>query len=120
MNELKCPVNEAVLNNYMKNLVNMFFKILPMKENGEDTLGVYLCGLQSELIGCGNVIEAFHNDARFLSLISILQYMIDHPDCETKDVKRGVFSAISMCNKITKTYLGHGERMEREHDGYME
>ena len=39
-----------------------------------------------------------------MTLISILQYLIDTPDCPVQDVKREVFRAISICNKLKSRY----------------
>lgn len=95
---------KGLVNNYCQNLINMFYKILPMKENGEETLGVYMEGLMFELVGAKSVMVALRHDALYLSLLSILQGMIDQPECEVAVVKREVFSAISICNKLKDRY----------------
>lgn len=100
-------IDGDVLYKYFKNLVNLFFKILPMKENEEDTLGVYLRTLQVELLGCKNLITVLNNDPRMLSLISILQYLIDFPECSPREVRREVFHAISICNKLKSLYCNY-------------
>lgn len=100
------PMDAAVLSNYLHSLVNHFFKILPIWENGEKTIGTYMRSLQSELLGCEELVEAIHGDPAFLSLVSILQYLIDHPDSEVPLVKREVFRAISICGKLEKRYAG--------------
>lgn len=93
-----------LVSNYCKNLVNMFYKILPMKENKEETIQTYMESLMFELVGAKGVMVALRNDALFLSLISILQSMIDQPDCEVTVIKREVFRAISICNKLSDRY----------------
>ena len=93
-----------LVSNYCKNLVNMFYKILPMKENKEETIQTYMESLMFELVGAKGVMVALRNDALFLSLISILQNMIDQPDCEVAVIKREVFRAISICNKLSDRY----------------
>lgn len=98
------PMDATVLNNYLRSLINLFFKILPLWEGGESSLTVYMQSLQAELLGCNELVEAIHNDSLFLSLISILQYLIDTPDCEVPIVKREVFRAISICNKLKSRY----------------
>lgn len=98
------PVNSEILSNYLHTLVNLFFKILPLKESGEHSLDTYIRSLQIELLGCEGLIDAIHNDPSFISLISILQYFIDNPSCETPVVKREVFRAISICNKLSARY----------------
>lgn len=97
-------ISAEMINKYFKSLVNSFFKILPLKENNEPTLTTYIESLQIELLGCKGVIAALNNDPLFLSLISILQYLMDFPECSVHEVKREVFKAISICNKLKATY----------------
>ena len=92
------------LKNYLCSLINLFYKILPIWESGEKSIGVYMRSLQAELLGCQNLIEALHNDAQFVTLVSILQYLIDHPEVEHEVVKREVFRAISICEKLQRRY----------------
>ncbi len=98
------PMNAAVLDNYLRSLINLFFKILPLKESGERSLETYIKSLQAELLGCNALVEAIHNDSMFLSLVSILQYLIDNSDCDVMFVRREVFRAISICNKLREKY----------------
>lgn len=97
-------MSAKVLSNYLRSLVNLFFKILPLKESGERSLETYMRSLQAELIGCNALVEAIHDDSMFLSLVAILQYLIDNPDCDVAFVKREVFHAISLCNKLREKY----------------
>lgn len=98
------PVSKELLCNYFKNLVNLFFKILPIREKEEASLTTYMKSLQIELLGCKGLIVALNSDPYYLSLLSILQYLIDNPDCEVYKVKREVFRAISICNKLKSKY----------------
>ena len=98
------PMDAMVLSNYLRTLINLFFKILPIWENGESSLDTYMRSLQVELIGCKELVDAINNDPMFLSLISILQYLIDNPSCPIPVVKREVFKAISICNKLKAKY----------------
>ena len=100
------PIDAALLSNYLRTLVNLFFKILPIWESGERSIGTYMRSLQAELLGCRELIIAVHSDPMFLTLVSILQYLIDHPACEVSVVKREVFRAISICNKLKAKYAG--------------
>ena len=97
-------VDNELLHNYFQNLVNLFFKILPIRENEEDTLSLYIQSLQIELLGCKSIIVALNHDPQYLTLISILQYFIENPNCEIHHVKREVFHAISICNKLKAKY----------------
>lgn len=98
------PMNATILTNYLRSLINLFFKILPIWESGEGSIETYIKSLQVELLGCKELIEAIHEDPLFLSLISILQFFIDNPETEIHAVRREVFKAISICNKLKARY----------------
>ena len=55
------------------------------------------------MIGCKNLILALNNDELFLSLLAVLQYMIEN-DCDISTVKSEVFKAINICKKLQKKY----------------
>ena len=107
------PVRIELLHNYFNSLVNRFFKILPIREAEESSLPIYLRGLQVELLGCKDFIPSLCTDATYLSLLGILQYLIDNPECTIREVKREVFGAISLCNKLKAIYTGGGCENER-------
>lgn len=101
------PISNEILGNYFRNLVGHFFKILPMREANEGSLIVYMQSLQAELLGCKELVNIIKNDASYLTLLSILQYLIDTPECTVREVKREVFRAISICNKLRAQYLSN-------------
>lgn len=98
------PITNNLLQNYFRNLVNQFFKILPMRENKESSLCVYMKSLQSELLGCRELIPMVRENPMYLTLLAILQHLIDDPECSISEVKREVFRAISICNKLKSLY----------------
>lgn len=102
------PMSAELFASYMRSLVDRFFKILPIKESeseyGEDSLDTYIHSLQAELLGCKELVVIVNEDPSFMSLINILQYLIDNPDCSVRTVKREVFRAISICNKLKAKY----------------
>lgn len=98
------PLSNNLLNSYFSNLVNQFFKILPMRENEEDSLITYMQSLQVELIGCKSFIPELNENSFYLTLLSLLQYLIDNPDSSVVVVKREVFRAISICHKLKSAY----------------
>ena len=51
------------------------------------------------MLGCKSLILALENDAQYLTLLSILQYMIDH-DCDVATVKSDVFKAIGIIKRM--------------------
>lgn len=101
-------VDAELLKNYFHALVNCIFKILPMKENKEESLAIYMRSLQSEMSGCKSLIDAVNNDALFMTLLSILQYQIDNPNCPLSETRREVFRAIAICNKLKARYSEEG------------
>lgn len=97
-------IDSMLLSNYFTALVNRFFKILPIREQESESLSVYIDSLQKELLGCKSLINVIDNDPSYLTLLSILQHFIDNPQCPVKEVRREVFRAISVCNKLQNKY----------------
>lgn len=102
-------VDRQLIYNYFSSLVNSFFKILPIRENEEKTLVVYAESLQAELKGAGKIVEAIESDPGFITLLAVLQHLIDNPEYPVRKVKREVFKAISICNRIKERYGVDGE-----------
>lgn len=102
-------IDKDVVFNYFSSLVNHFFKILPMFESKEESLSTYLESLQVELLGFKGLVVAINNDPYYVVLLSILQYFIDNPDASVKVVKREVFRAISICNRLKACYASEVE-----------
>lgn len=96
-------LQDNLVRKYMRSLVGQFYKILPIKESGEPSLGKYMESLQRELIGCKDLIIALNHDELFLSLLGILQYLIDN-ECTVDTVRCEVFKAITICKKLQKKY----------------
>lgn len=95
--------------NYLTVLVNRIFKILPIREQEEDSLSTYLQSLLAEVLGCGCLVCEMKNDPDYIILVSVLQYLADHAGIEVKQVRREVFKAISICNKLKSNYCTGGE-----------
>lgn len=93
-------MRKEAVRKYMRGLVDRFFKILPLWEDREESLPTYLESLQLELVGFNGLMKALDDDKDFVSLLAILQYLIDNPETSTHTVKREVFRAISICNKL--------------------
>lgn len=104
MTTVGIEIPQQAVGKYLGGLVNQFFKILPIKESGDPSLTKFIHSLQVEMLGFHGLIVAMDNDPMYLSLLSILQYIIDHEDCEVPVVKREVFKAISICRKLQKKY----------------
>ena len=91
------------LKKYFAGMVGQFYKILPLKESGEPSLLKYMESLQRELIGCYELFPVLTEDAPYMSLITVLQYLIDN-DCSTDVVRSEVFKAITICKKLKNKY----------------
>ena len=100
-------MNAVVLDKYLARMVDMFFKILPIREKNESSLVTYMDSLQAELIGCGDLLPSIGHNPSYISLLAILQYLIDHPEASVQAFKREVFKAISLCNKLRAIYASH-------------
>lgn len=96
-------IDREMLTSRLADLVNQFYKILPIKESAEHTLQKYLLSLQREMLGCRSLIIALHCDGRYLSLLSILQFLIDN-DCSVAVVRSEVFRAIGIIKKLNAKY----------------
>lgn len=103
-------LSESIVRKYLSSLINHFFKILPIKESEEETLSVYLENLKIELLGFKELVQFIKEDPSFITLLSILQYLIDNPECPVKTVKRVVFQSISIIKKLLDKYCdSHNE-----------
>lgn len=98
-------ISDAMFLNYINKLTDRFFKILPLKEEGCTTLNIYMRKLQSELLGSKKLVLVLNDDECFLSLIAILQFLMDS-DCSIEQTKEEVFEAIYLCEKIQSKYAG--------------
>ena len=103
-------VADELAGNYFAELVNAYFKILPIRENKENTLPVYLDSLQLEMLGCQNLIPVLQTEPSFLELLAILQALIDRPELDVKTVKREVFKAIRICKRLADQYGAYGRQ----------
>lgn len=98
-------MRKETMRKYIRGLVDRFFKILPLWEGGEDSLPTYLDSLLIELKGFNGLMYVLNDDRDYVSLLAILQYLIDNPDTNVGVVKREVFRAISICNKLRAKYF---------------
>ena len=97
-------VSRGVLASYFGTLVNQLFKILPMRENNEETRGTYMESLIRELTGFQGLFDAVRNDPGLTQILAILEYLAENPNCAVPTVRQEVFRAISICNKLKVRY----------------
>lgn len=97
--------NECYFKNYFKYLIGQLYKSLCLKEEQNKTLMSYLESLNRELIGNSKLISFLKSDARFISLLSKIQFLISNPDIDVSIFKKEIFSAISIVQKLEKKYI---------------
>lgn len=93
-------VSSSTVITYFNALVNRLFKILPMRENADPSIEAYLDSLQNELLGFQQLVGGVGNTVQFVTILSVLEYLKNNPDCEIRIVKREVFHAINLCDKL--------------------
>ena len=98
------PLDEKAVGVYLKNWVAKFFKVIPIRESNDPSLTVYLQSLQREILGCEAMLPVMRQDAQFLSLVCRLQYLIDTPEMPFLELRRDIFTCISICNKLRAKY----------------
>lgn len=99
-------ISDWSIGKYIERLVNRFYKILPLTENKCETVNEYMLSLQRELLGCQSLFVALGNDDQYISILSLLQYLIEHQDEDFRNVRKEIFQVINVLNKLKNTYLG--------------
>lgn len=94
---------DKIVSKYLKSLIGKFYKILPIAESREPSLIKYMNSLQREMLGCNSLIVALEYDPLYMTLLSILQYLITY-ECEIPVVRSEVFRAIDICERLAKKY----------------
>lgn len=95
--------NELMLR-YLERTVGRLYKILPMKEDNEETIHEYLDSLLVELVGV-ELLERLSDQPYYVGILGIVSYLSEHIDsCSVKKVKRNVFRAIELCKKLQYFY----------------
>ena len=102
-NTLDIAIDETLVEKYFRMLVNKVFKILPIIENQEESITVYMESLGYELKGFSDLLPSVGEDPSFLSFLSIFKWLSDNvsdSDVPYKTIRREVFHAISLCKKM--------------------
>lgn len=98
--------------NYFNYLIGRLYTGLCLKDEYSDTLVSHLESLNRELIGSAELISFLKGDARFISLLSKVQFLISHSDVDQKIFKKELFSAISIIKKLQKKYCNKEENFK--------
>ena len=97
-------ISRDVMVKRVNELVNQFYKILPLRENESNTLSQYAGSLLREMLGMKQLLVEWHNDGQYASLLGILQFIVDNPNCDVATVKSDVFKAINIIKRLQKKY----------------
>ena len=97
-------LSEKTFQNYFKYMINKIYKILPMKEEGCETLATYLESLKIEMIGSYSLYRQLMEEPKFMSALNIVEYLIDN-EYDNTTCKREVFKAIRYIEDVNRKYF---------------
>ena len=106
-----CDIPEETLAYYFRVLVGKVFKVLPMAEENKDSAKIYLTGLRFELRGVKRLFKILRDDPAFVSLLGIITELtqnIEEEEYTVEVIKREVFQAISICQKLEQQIISGG------------
>ena len=107
-------LDSTLIINYFDRLTGRIFKIIPIKEEGEFDVQPYIESLLRELLGARSLVEAIGHDERFMQIISIMNYLLENPNTETKVLKSEIFHILNILKKINKAYTDRTEQPPSE------
>lgn len=88
---------------YIKSLVGKFYKIIPMKEENNKNLNVYLDSLSIELSGGLYTFGILKESSQYTTLRNIINYFINN-EYTFSQCKREVFKAIEIIHNMHIKY----------------
>ena len=100
-------LDEKAFQNYFQYMIGKIYKILPMKEEGCQTLTTYLESLRIEMIGSYGLYRQLIEEPQFMSALNIIEYLIDN-EYDVAVCKREVFKAIRHIENVNKKYFAKG------------
>lgn len=94
-------ITKKTYRNYLIELKNMIFKVLPLYEEESETLNEYLSSLCDELYGLRNVIDDLPHGEWYVRTISTLEHINEEPldYSNSKKLKKEVFKMLSLIDK---------------------
>jgi len=91
-------IDNSFIKEYVDRLIGKVFKLLPLREEGNDTLNKYHESLMYELTGFKELFEVITDKAEFVSLLASLESITKIDDFTTFRSK--VFECISMIKSL--------------------
>lgn len=92
------PINKEQYEEYCRKLIGKTYKLLPLKEENNPTLKLYIRSLLVELYGGRKIILKFNTDPQFLSMVCSIAELEDIDDLTIYRSK--IFECIELCKKL--------------------
>lgn len=93
---------------YFDYLINKTYKILPLKEEGVDTLNSYLESFLNELLGNQKLITFLGQEPKYMTFLNTIEYLATE-DYSIAVCKKEVFKCIHILKDINKKYFQSGD-----------
>ena len=84
---------------FYRRLINCIYKILPLKEEGNDGLDDYVDSVLIQLYGSLNTYPDLNYNQQFISIINTLQYFRNN-EYTVKQCKRETFRCINILQNM--------------------
>lgn len=101
-------IPNAYFANYFKFLIGRVWKILPMSEEKNQHLKMYMESLQRELIGNMNLVEELKYDGYFITLLNKIEFLISeeysHDIC-----RKEIFECVELIKKLQNRHTINNE-----------
>jgi hypothetical protein len=106
MNTKYGQLPDETLNAYVKGMTNKLFKMIPMKEQGMESLPLYIQSTLREFVGQKELVERFKHNNEFLTILGVMESLLNQEDFGT--FRSDVFKMINLIERL-KSSLG-GEK----------
>lgn len=93
---------------YFKFLISKTYKILPLKEEGSETLKSYLESYLRELIGNQKLVSVLVDEPKFITVLNTMEYLISE-EYSVAVCKKEVFKCIHILEEINSKYFRDGD-----------
>lgn len=91
---------------YFERMIGRLYKILPLKQDCEETLPSYIDSLLLQMTGV-DIVANLSDQPYYLSILGVVAYLKDNIlSCDHYCVKKQIFGAIKMCQKLMDIYKG--------------
>lgn len=91
-------LDNSFVDAYSKKLVDKIFKLLPLRDEGNENLPKYHESLMIEILGSSKLLIGLQNKSEFVSMLSSLEMVLTIEDKAL--YKRKVFECINLAKKL--------------------